>query len=56
MAVDTPGHWLTLHVTAANEQDRSQVEQLAQSVQQVTGDNVEVAFDDQGYTSQDAAD
>ena len=55
MAVDTLGHLLTLHVTAADEQDRSQVEQLAQAVQQVTGDNVEVAFVDQGYTGQDAA-
>jgi transposase len=56
MAVDTLGHLLTLHVTAADEQDRAQVEQLAQAVQQVTGDNVEVAFVDQGYTGQDAAD
>jgi transposase len=55
MAVDTLGHLLTLHVTAADEQDRAQVEQLAQAVQQVTGDNVEVAFVDQGYTGQDAA-
>ena len=56
MAVDTLGHLLTLHVTAADEQDRAQVEQLAQAVQQVTGDNVEIAFVDQGYTGQDAVD
>jgi transposase len=56
MAVDTLGHLLTLHVTAADEQDRAQVEQLAQAVQQVTGDNVVVAFVDQGYTGQNAAD
>jgi transposase len=31
MAVDTLGHLLTLHVTAADEQDRAQVEQLAQA-------------------------
>jgi transposase len=55
MAVDTLGHLLTLHVTAADEQDRAQVEQLAQAVQQVTGDTVEVAFVDQGYTGDDAA-
>jgi hypothetical protein len=32
MAVDTLGHLLTLHVTAADEQDRSQEEQLAEAV------------------------
>ena len=56
LAVDTLGHLLTLHVTAADEQDRAQVEQLAQAVQQVTGDTVEVAFVDQGYTGEGAAD
>jgi transposase len=44
-----------LHVTAADEQDRAQVEQLAQAVQQVTGDTVELAFVDQGYTGDNAA-
>src|SRR5690242_16635358 len=33
MAVDTLGLLLTLHVTPADEQDRAQVEQLAQAVQ-----------------------
>jgi hypothetical protein len=46
MAVDTLGHLLALHVTAANEQDRSQVSALAAKVQEVTGDAVEVAFVD----------
>jgi transposase len=59
MAVDTLGHLLALHITAANEQDRAQVGQLAGQVQEVTGDAVEVAFVDQGYTgdqpAQDAA-
>jgi transposase len=55
MAVDTLGLLLTLHVTAANEQDRAQVGQLAQQVQQVTGETVEVAFVDQGYTGETAA-
>lgn len=50
MAVDTLGHLLALHVTAADEQDRAQVGQLAQAVQQATGQTVEVAFVDQGYT------
>jgi len=36
LAVDTLGYLLTLHVTAADEQDRAQVEQLAQAVQEVT--------------------
>jgi len=59
MAVDTLGHLLALCVTAANQQDRAQVEQLARQVQEVTGENVEIAFVDQGYTgdqpAQDAA-
>jgi len=33
MAVDTPGHLLAVGVTAANQQDRAQVGQLAQAVQ-----------------------
>jgi transposase len=56
MVVDTLGHLLTLHVAAADEQDRAQVEQLAPAVQQVTGNTVEVAFVDQGYTDQEASD
>lgn len=55
LAVDTLGHLLALHVTAADEQDRAQVAHLAQLVQDVTGETVEVAFVDQGYTGQDAA-
>lgn len=50
LAVDTLGHLLGLHVTAANEQDRTQVYELAEQVQEVTGDSVQVAFVDQGYT------
>jgi transposase len=55
MAVDTLGHLLALHVTTANEPDRSQVSALAEKVQEVTGDVVEVAFVDQGYTGAKAA-
>ena len=59
LAVDTLGHLLALCVTAAAVQERAQVEQLAARVQEVTGDTVEVAFVDQGYTGaqaeQDAA-
>src|SRR6478672_7096272 len=54
MAVDTLGHLLSLHVTAANEQDRSQVAELTRQVQDITGDSVEVAFVDAGYTGQQA--
>jgi transposase len=46
MAVDTLGHLLALHVTAASEQERAQVAQLAAQVQDVTGDAVKVAFVD----------
>jgi transposase len=54
-AVDTLGHLLVAHVTAANEQDRSHVTTLAAKVQEVTGDAVEVAYVDQGYTGEQAA-
>ncbi len=50
VAVDTLGHLLALHVTPANEQERDQVAILAAAVQAATGDHVEVAFVDQGYT------
>src|SRR5258708_9311643 len=50
MAVDTLGNLLALHVTPANAQDRAQVSQMAQQVQDVTQQSVEVAFVDQGYT------
>ena len=42
-AVDTLGHLLALHVTAADEQDRAQVEKLAEAVQEITGENIELA-------------
>ena len=55
MAVDTLGHLLALHVTPANEQDRSQAGKLAQAVQEETCASVEIAFVDQGYTGEAAA-
>ncbi len=55
MAVDTLGHLLGLYVTSANEQDRAQVQELAQQVQQITGESVEVAFVDQRYTGETAS-
>jgi transposase len=54
-AVDTLGHLLALHVTAADEQDRAQVETLAEQVQEITGENIELAYVDQGYTGENAA-
>ena len=54
-AVDTLGHLLTLHATPANAQDRAQVAQLAAAVQAATGQSVEVAFVDQGYTGEKPA-
>ena len=53
-AVDTLGHLLALHVTAADEQDRAQVEKLAEAVQEVTGENIDLAYVDQGYTGENA--
>ena len=55
LAVDTLGHLLALHVTPANDQERAQVADLAQAVQEVTGQSVEVAFVDQGYTGEEPA-
>lgn len=54
-AVDTLGHLLALHVTPADEQDRAQVAALAEAVQEVTGESVELAYVDQGYTGETAA-
>jgi transposase len=55
LAVDTLGHLLALRVTAADAQDRAQVGALAETVQAVTGQTVEVAFVDQGYTGETPA-
>jgi transposase len=54
-AVDTLGHLLAARVTPANAQERAQVAALAAEVQEVTGNTVEVAFVDQGYTGEDPA-
>ena len=55
IAVDTMGHLLALKVTAANEQERAQVADLAAKIQEVTGGTVELAYVDRGYTGADAA-
>lgn len=54
IAVDTLGNLLALLVTSASEQDRSMVGDLAEAVQQATGEKVEIAFVDQGYTGKTA--
>jgi transposase len=46
---------LTLHVAPANEQDRTQVGRLAEAVQDVTGEHVELALVDQGSTGEEPA-
>jgi transposase len=51
-AVDTLGHLLALHVTPASEQERSRVGELAEAVQEATGESVELAYVDQGYTGE----
>ena len=42
-------------MTPANKQDRAQVEQLAAAVQPATGESVELAYVDQGYTGEKPA-
>src|SRR4029079_18923675 len=55
LAVDTLGHLLALYVTPANEQDRTQVEELARQVQEVTGHNIQIAYVDAGYIGEQAS-
>jgi transposase len=50
LAVDTLGQLLAIMVTPVNEQDRAQVDELTRQIQEATGNTVEVAFVDQGYT------
>jgi len=53
--VDTLGHLPALHVAGADEQDRAQVETLVEAIQEMTGENIELAYLDQGYTGENAA-
>ncbi len=55
IAVDTLGHLLALLVTPANQHERAQVAALAEQVQAATGETVDVAFVDQGYTGEQPA-
>ncbi|WP_236034063.1 IS5 family transposase [Belnapia mucosa] len=56
LAVDTLGHLLALHVTPASTDDRAEVGRLARAVQSTTGQSVDLAYVDQGYTGPKAAD
>ncbi len=53
--VDTLGHLLALHVTAAGEQDSAQVKTLAEAVNEITGEHVKLAYVDQRYAGQGAS-
>jgi transposase len=55
IAVDTLGRLLAITVTAANQQDRAQVAQLAHDIQEATDGRVQLAYVDQGYTGKAAA-
>jgi transposase len=52
MAVDTLDPLLTVQVTPANEQERAQVFELRETMQMVTLHTVELAWADQGSTSE----
>lgn len=52
IAVDTLGQLLALHVTPANVDDRAAVATLTDAVQEATGESVDLAFVDQGYTGE----
>ena len=54
IAVAALGHLLAVKVTAADEQERAQVGELAEQIQQATGENVQLAYVDQGYTGEPA--
>jgi transposase len=53
--VDTLGTLLALAVTPANEAERRQLSALAQRVQEVTGESVELIYADAAYTGEETA-
>lgn len=55
LLVDTLGHLLTLHATAANEDERAQVDALCAAAQAETDASLELVYADQGYTGSRAA-
>ncbi len=54
VAVDTLGELLVVKVTPAGPQDRAQVAELAEQVKKLTGESVQLAYVDQGYTGEEA--
>lgn len=54
-AVDTLGYLLALLVGSADEQERARAGELAEAIQEATGESVELAYVDQGYTGERAA-
>jgi transposase len=54
--LNTLGHLLALQVTPADVGDRAAVKRLAVDIQDATGDSVNLAYVDQGYTGAAAAD
>src|SRR5215213_7348646 len=48
----TLGHLLALRVSPANEDDSEEVRKLSEEIQQAIGENVELAYVDQGYTGE----
>src|SRR5215218_9256728 len=55
VAVETLGHLLALRVNPAAEQDRTQVEALAEAVQEATSELVELAYVDRVYAGEQPA-
>jgi transposase len=51
-ASHTLGHLLALHVTSADADNRSAVSTLAEAVQDATGESLNLACVDQGYTGE----
>ena len=56
MAIDTLDHLPALHVTPVDVGDREAVARLAADIQNATGDAVSLAYVDQGYAGEAAAD
>ena len=56
LALNTLRHLFALCVTAADERVRTQASEIAKRVQEETGEKVEVAYVDQGYTGENTAD
>lgn len=55
LLVDMLGHLLTLHATAANEDERDQIDALCAAAQAETAESLKLIYADQGYTGPRAA-